>query len=85
MSNQHSSHSLVSDVTPWWWNSHWGQEDIKRAVLALLTTKKFAIERIEVSRESLQVKLALGGNEDINRTQERVERLKDALNEMVAA
>jgi hypothetical protein len=80
-----SGHSLVSDVTPWWWSSHWGQNEIRRAVLALLATKKFAIDRIDISRDSLQVKFALGEQEDLNRTQERVNALKAALDDMVAA
>lgn len=80
-----SKHSLVSDVTPWWWKAQWGRNEIKRAVLALLTTHKFAIDRIEISREALQVKFSLGENEDVNRTQERADALKDALDEMVTA
>ena len=86
MSNkQNSGHSLVSDVTPWWWSSRWERGEVRRAVLALLTTKKFDIDRIDISRESLQVKLALGANEDANRTQDRVNALKAALDDMVAA
>jgi hypothetical protein len=84
MSNKHSAHSLLSDVTPWWWTAHWGQNEVQRAVNALLTTKRFSIDRIEISREQLQVKFALGDAEDANRTQERVDALKDVLDEMVA-
>jgi len=85
MSKQYSGHSLVSDVTPWWWSSRWGQNEIKRAVLALLATEKFDISRVEISREGLQVKLALGTREDANRTQERIDALKAALDDMVTA
>jgi hypothetical protein len=85
MSKQYSGHSLISDVTPWWWSSRWGQGEIRRAVLALLATRKFDISHVEISREGLQVKLALGEQEDVNRTQDRVNALKAALDEMVAA
>jgi len=56
---------------------------VKRAVNALLTTTKLDISRIDISRDSVQLKLALGEQEDVNRTQERVNALKDALDEMV--
>jgi hypothetical protein len=86
MSNkQHSGHSLVSDVTPWWWASHWGEDEMKRAVSALLATTRLDISRIDISREGIQLKLALGAQEDLNRTQQRVDDLKDALDDMVAS
>ena len=83
MSKNYSGHSLVSDVTPWWWSSHWGTAKLRRAVMALLATKKFDIDRIDISRETLQVKLALGADEDANHTQDRVDALKSVLDEMV--
>jgi len=83
MINTTTTHSLVSDITPWWWSTHWGQKEIKNAVLALLTTKKFDIAQIEITRENLQVKFALAEQEDANRTQERVDALKAALDDMV--
>lgn len=85
MNNAHSVHSLVSNVTPWWWTTTQGTQAVKkRAVNALLTTKKFDIARIEITREQLQVALALSDQEDLNRTSERVDALRAVLDEMVA-
>jgi len=84
MINTTTTHSLVSDITPWWWSTRWGQKEIKNAVLALLTTKKFDIAQIDITRDNLQVKFSLAEQEDANRTQERVDALKAALDDMVA-
>jgi hypothetical protein len=83
MSNAATVHSLISDITPWWWSTHWGQKQITQAVFALLTTKKFDIAQIKITREQLQVRFALAEQEDANRTQERVDALKMALDDMV--
>jgi len=84
MSKKYSGHSLVSDITPWWWSSHWDDAAMKLAVNEVLTTTTLDISRIDISREGLQLKLALGEQEDVNRTQDLVDALKDALDEMVA-
>jgi hypothetical protein len=57
---------------------------MKLAVNEVLTTTTLDISRIDISREGLQLKLALGEQEDVNRTQDLVDALKDALDEMVA-
>jgi hypothetical protein len=85
MSNSYSGHSLVSNVTPWWWARHWDNRlpEIKQALGVITSLSAVEVESVSISRSGVSVTLAVADETDITKIQKEADELRWFLDEMV--
>lgn len=83
--SRYSGHSLVSDVTPWWWSGHWDERrpEIGLALRTIATLSVNEVEQIEVTREHVRVTFAVRDQDDPASVKAYAEDLKWFLDDLV--
>ena len=87
-----SNTSLLSNVTPYWWNRHWRGRDggddesrslVRRALQAIMTMND--VETVNAGAVGIEVRFAVGVAQNPAELQDRADALRVFLDEMVPA
>jgi hypothetical protein len=86
MIKSYSGHSLVSDVTPWWWTGRWDRrrhgDDAVRRALTVISSLRDDVESVNIARDSVRVQFAVG-DDDATRVQDKADALRTFLDDIV--
>lgn len=83
---EHSPHSLVSNVTPWWWGT---QQDGARAKEAIDVMRDVfdgapAIQSFTVRADGIEVEVAIEESSDVSTLQSFTDGIRERLDALVA-
>jgi hypothetical protein len=87
MVKTYSGHSLVSDVTPWWWAARWAERqsnDAVRRAIMVVASMRDDVEEIAIARSGVRVQFVVGDG-DVEEVQGKADALRVFLDEMVRA